>query len=143
DPTIAALLQRMPTTPNNTRVGDGTNLLGYQLNARSDDTLDNFGVRVDYDINSHNTITGTWAWNRQVVDRPDIDTSFDVVPLVQNNDTVKFLSTGWRWSPINSFTNEVRFGFNLAPAFFNTSQNFSDGYVLTASSLPVTGPKPN
>jgi len=143
DPTIAALLQRMPTTPNNTRVGDGTNLLGYQLNARSDDTLDNLGVRVDYDINSHNTITGTWAWNRQVVDRPDIDTSFDVVPLVQNNDTVKFLSTGWRWSPINSFTNEVRFGFNLAPAFFTTSQNFSDGYVLTDSSLPFTDPNPN
>jgi hypothetical protein len=143
DPTMAALLKRMPTTFNNTRVGDGTNLLGYQLNARSDDTLDNYGVRVDYDINPHNTVTGTWAWNRQIVDRPDIDTSFDLVPLVQNNDSIKFLSTGWRWSPITSFTNEVRFGFNLAPAFFTTSQNFSAGYVLTDSTLPFTDPNPN
>jgi hypothetical protein len=143
DSAMAALLKRMPTTSNNTRVGDGTNLLGYQFNARNDNTLDNYGVRLDYDINPHNTVSGTWAWNRQVVDRPDIDTSFDLVPLVQNNDSVKFLSTSWRWSPINSFTNEVRFGFNLAPAFFSTSQNFGAGYVLDDTSLPFTDPNPN
>ncbi|HYA62442.1 MAG TPA: TonB-dependent receptor [Candidatus Sulfotelmatobacter sp.] len=145
DSTMAALLKRMPTTFNNTRVGDGTNLLGYQFNERDNDTLDNYGVRVDYDINARNTITGTWAWNRQIVDRPDSDTSFNLVPAVNNNDKIKFLSTAWRWNPTNSATNELRFGFNLAPAFFYTTQNFGVGYVLNNAntSLPFTDPNPN
>jgi len=143
DNTIAALLKRMPTTYNNTRVGDGVNLLGYQFNERSDNSLDNYGARLDYDLNAKNTISGTWAWNRQVVDRPDIDTSFDLVPVVQNNDSIKFLSTGWRWNPTNTVTNELRFGFNLAPAFFTTSQSFSAGYILDNSTLPFTDPSPN
>ena len=143
DPTMLALLSRMPTTSNNTRVGDGVNLLGYQLNARSDDTLDNYGFRVDYNANAKNTLTGTYSWNRQIVDRPDIDTSFDKVPLVQNNDDIKFLSTSWRWNPRSDFTNEVRFGFDLAPAYFVTSQNFSSGFVLDDTTLPFTDPNPN
>jgi len=143
DPAMLALLKRIPTTPNNTRVGDGVNLLGYQLNARNNSTQDNAGTRVDYNINQKNTVTGTFSWNRQVVDRPDIDTSYDVVPLVQNNDAIKFLSTAWRYSPNGKVTNEVRFGFDLAPAYFSSSQNFSSGYVLDDSVLPFTDPNPN
>ena len=72
DPTMLALIKQIPASlANNTRVGDGVNLLGYQLNARANNTQDNYGFRVDYDLNQHNTITGTWAWNRQIVDRPD------------------------------------------------------------------------
>jgi hypothetical protein len=143
DPAMLALIKRIPTTPNNTRVGDGVNLLGYQLNARSNQTQDNYGFRVDYNASSKNTFTGTYAWNRQVVDRPDIDTSYDTVPLVQNNDAIKFLSTAWRWNPRSNLTNEVRFGFDLAPAYFTTSQNFGSGYVLNDSTLPFTDPNPN
>ncbi|HXJ14954.1 MAG TPA: TonB-dependent receptor [Candidatus Limnocylindrales bacterium] len=143
DPTMLALVQQIPANKaNNTRVGDGVNLLGYQLNARSDNTLDNTGVRVDYNLNLHNTISGTFAWNRQVVDRPDIDTSFNTVPLVQNNDTTKFLSLSWRWSPTGTITNEARFGFNLAPATFTTGQKFGS-FVLDDTTLPFTDPNPN
>lgn len=146
DPAIATLLQRMPTTPNNDRVGDGINLRGYQFNQRSNNSLNNYGARVDYDINAHNTVTGTWAWNHQTVDRTDGSlavASFNVVPLSKNDDSTKFLSTAWRWNPTPAFTNEVRFGFNLAPGFFTTSQNFSSGYVLDDTSLPYTDPNPN
>jgi hypothetical protein len=143
DPTMLALIQQIPAAKtNNTRVGDGINLLGYQLNARSNDTRDNYGWRVDYNLNSHNTINGTWAWNRDIVDRPDIDTSFDTVPLVTNNNSEKFLSLGWRWSPTGTITNEARFGFNLAPAFFMTAQKFGS-YVLDDTTLPFTDPNPN
>ena len=70
---MLALIKQIPASlANNTRVGDGVNLLGYQLNAQANNTQDNFGFRVDYDLNQHNTITGTFAWNRQIVDRPDI-----------------------------------------------------------------------
>jgi hypothetical protein len=97
---------------------------------------------VDYNLNLHNTISGTWAWNRDIVDRPDIDTSFDTVPLVANNNSEKFLSLGWRWSPTGTITNEARFGFNLAPAFFTTGQKFGS-YVLDDTTLPFTDPNPN
>jgi hypothetical protein len=143
DSTMLALIKRMPTTPNNTRVGDTVNLLGYQFNTRSNVTQDNYGFRGDYNLNSKNTISATYSWNRQVVDRPDIDTSFDKVPLVQNNDAIKFLSTSWRWNPRSNLTNEVRFGFDLAPAYFTTSQNFGSGFVLNDGTLPFTDPNPN
>jgi hypothetical protein len=144
DPTMLALMQRMPKTSNSNSCGtcDGLNIFGYQLNARDNDTLDNVGARIDYNLNSTNTLTGTWAWNRQVVDRPDIDTSFDTVPLVTNDDKVKFLSTAWRWSPGTTFTNQVRFGFDFGPAFFDTAQKFGST-VLDNSSLAFSDPDPN
>ncbi len=143
DPTMLALIKRIPTTSNNTRVGDGVNLLGDQFNSRSNATQDNYGFRADYNVNRKNTISATYSWNRQVVDRPDIDTSFDKIPLVQNNDAIKFLSTSWRWNPKSNLTNEVRFGFDLAPAYFSTSQNFGSGFVLNDGTLPFTDPNPN
>ncbi len=150
DPAMLALIQRVPAAlANNPRLGDGVNLLGYQLNARSNDTRDNYGFRVDYNLNQHNTITGTWAWNRDITDRPDIDTSFDTVPLVSSNGKEKFLSLGWRWSPSGTITNEARFGFNLAPGFFTTNQKFGS-YIVNqtdpasgATLVPFTLPDPN
>lgn len=142
DAAVTALLARMPKTSNNTRNGDGVNLLGYQLNARNNQTQDNYGFRGDYDLNAHNTFSATYSWNRQIVDRPDIDTSYNTVPLVTNNDAIKFLSTAWRWNPRSDFTNEVRFGFDLAPAFFVTAQKFGS-YILNDNSLAFTDPDPN
>ena len=39
------------------------------------------------------------------------------------------MSVAWRWSPGASFTNELRGGFNLAPATFTTSEEFGD-YII-------------
>ena len=39
---------------------------------------------------------------------------------------------GWRWSPSGTITNEARFGFNLAPAYFLTTQKF--GRLLSGST---------
>ena len=144
DPTTLALLGRQPTAPSNSNscpTCDGVNLLGYLFNARNNQTQDNYGFRVDYNLNSRNTFTGTYSWNRQVVDRPDIDQSFNLIPLVQNNDSIHFLSTAWRWSPTPNITNEVRFGFDLAPAFFTTSQNFSSGFLISGTAF--TNPDPD
>jgi len=143
DPAIQALIKRVPVVTNNNRVGDGVNLLGDQFNAQSNNSLDNWGFRSDYNLNSRNTITGTFAWNRQLVDRPDIDQSFNTVPLVTNNDKTKFLSLAWRWNPNNVTTNEARFGFNLAPAFFNTAQKFSPSGIIDSTTIPFTNPDPN
>ncbi|HEY6946353.1 MAG TPA: TonB-dependent receptor [Candidatus Acidoferrum sp.] len=141
DPIMANILSRTPNTANSSGAGDGVNTLGFDYVQRSNRTRDNYGARVDYNLNDRNSLTTTWSWNRDIVDRPDIDTSFDVVPLVQNNDSIKFLSTAWRWNPTSLFTNQVRFGFDLAPAYFLTSRNFSSGF-LTAGTLS-TNPDPN
>jgi len=142
DPAMLNLIARMPKTFNNTRAGDGTNLLGYQLNARNNNTLDNYGFRVDYNLNAHNSLTATYSWNRQIVDRPDLDTSFDTIPLINNSDSTHFLSAAWQWNPRSDLTNEVRFGMDLAPGYFNTSQKFGS-YVLDDTNLPFTDPNPN
>jgi hypothetical protein len=151
DPTMLALIQRIPAScpggPGcNTRVGDGVNLLGYQFNQRNNQTQDNYGFRVDYDLNTHNTISGTWSWNRQIVDRPNAanggDPSYNVIPAVTNNYSVKFLSLAWRWSPTGTITNEARFGFNLQPAYFFTTQQFGS-FILDDTTLPFTDPNPN
>jgi hypothetical protein len=149
DPSMLALIKRVPTLSNNNRVGDGVNLLGYQYNARSDNSRDNTGTRVDYNFNGKNTFSAIFSYNRNFVDRPDIDQNFDAVPLVFNDDHIKFLSTAWRWNPNSTMTNEVRFGFNIAPAYFLTNQKFGNYLVdqndpLTGAPLvPFTIPDPN
>ncbi|HKV28647.1 MAG TPA: TonB-dependent receptor [Candidatus Acidoferrales bacterium] len=140
DPAIASLLARVPTTANDPNVGDNLNTNGFDFNARSDNQLKNTGFRLDFEPSSRNSFSGTYAWNRQTVDRPDIDTSFNVVPLVSNFDTTNFLAAAWRWNPTNSLTNEVRFGFDLAPATFNTGQKFGTQII---SGTIFTNPDPN
>ena len=144
DPVIASLLSRIPgnAAVNNNAVGDGLNTAGFSFNARENATLKNTGVRADYVLNQHNSFSGTYYWNRQIFDRPDIDTSFNTVPIVSNFDGINFFSSAWRWSPSASFTNEVRFGFDLAPATFNTSQKFGPFFVDNAA-LAFTSPDPN
>jgi hypothetical protein len=144
DPAIAALLARIPANAvvNNGAVGDGINTAGFSFNARDDATLKNTGARADYVLNEHHSFSASYYWNRQIFDRPDIDTTFDTVPIVSNFDAINFFSTAWRWSPGSNFTNEVRFGFDLAPATFNTSQKFGSFYV-DSGALAFTNPDPN
>ena len=129
DPYIANnLLTRVPTTINNTSIGDGLNTGGYSFNQRDDRTRDNTSIRLDWNPAAHHSFSGTYAWNHDTFDRPgfglSIQNTYDPVPSVYNNDKANFLSTAWRWSPTSNFTNEVRFGFNLAPINFLTRQKF-------------------
>lgn len=141
DPVTAALIHQIPTTVgNNTRVGDTLNTTGFAFNARSNNKLRNPGIRVDYLASEHNSFSGTYAWNQQIVDRPDIDTSFDTVPIVTNNDKVNFATAAWRWSPNSLLTNEVRFGLNFAPATFATTQQFGSTFI---TGTDFTNPLPN
>lgn len=142
DPAVAALIARIPTTAavNNTNVGDGLNTAGFEFNASNNALLKNTGVRADFTPSEHHSFSATYYWNRQIFQRPDIDTSFNTVPEVNNFDGINFFSTAWRWSPSANFTNEVRFGFDLAPATFDTSQKFGTSYI---TNLAFTSPDPN
>lgn len=107
DPAVAALMARIPTTAvvNNTNVGDGLNTAGFEFNASDNALLKNTGVRADYTPSEHHSFSATYYWNRQIFQRPDIDTSFNTVPEVNNFDGINFFSTAWRWSPSANFTN--------------------------------------
>ena len=150
DPAIASLLARVPSSAvvNNSQVGDGLNTAGFAFNSRNNSTLKNTGARVDYTPTDHQSFSATYYWNREIFDRPDIDTSFNTVPIVSNFDAINFFTAAWRWSPTANLTNEVRFGFDLAPATFNTSQKFGPSIITTPTDsngtpLVLTNPDPN
>ena len=46
-----------------------------------------------------------------------------------NDDKVKLFSGVWRSVPKANLTNEVRYGFNLAPALFLTNENFGSAIL--------------
>ncbi|HUI53564.1 MAG TPA: TonB-dependent receptor [Bryobacteraceae bacterium] len=146
DPTVANLLGQIPgpSQINIYTVGDSTAALlkntgGYLFNQRSNRTRNNYTGRVDYVMSSKSTISGTYAYNTDLLDRPDVNTTgYQAVPPCNNNDKVKFLSTGWRYNPKATLTNEVRFGFNLAPALFLTNQDFGNDIIGgTLFSTPI------
>jgi hypothetical protein len=135
DPFIANILNMVPTDINNFRTGDSTasqlfNTAGFEFNKRANRTRDNYGFRVDYIPNTKHAFYGTWAWNRDVVDRNDLDGTFSRAPIVFNDDNKKLLSATWRWAPTSTFTNEVRGGFNLAPATFTVAEGTRPDFLV-------------
>ena len=150
DPFIASLLTRVPTTIN-TAAGDSaatfpTQLLntgGFSFNQRSNRIRDNYGFRLDYSLTQNHQFSGIWAWNRDIVDRFDIDASFNTVPIVANNDAKKFLSVAWRWSISPTLTNEVRGGFNFAPGTFKNTRDFGSDPVFVVPATIFNNPDVN
>ncbi|HLH41823.1 MAG TPA: TonB-dependent receptor [Bryobacteraceae bacterium] len=125
DPVMANLLAQVPGPEkiNNFRVGDSQpgklrNTAGYSYLVRNNEDRDNATGRLDYFVSPKNSVSGTFAWNRDTVDRPDVGIGYEPVSPFQNNDARKFTSVMWRWSPKANFTNELRAGLNFAPVTF-------------------------
>ncbi len=126
DPTIQALLAQIPTPDkiNNFRVGHSQpgqllNTAGYSYLVRANEDRDHVTGKVDYNLSTKHVIAGSYAWNRDTVDRPDVAVSYSTVPPAFNDDHVKFAALSWRWSPLATLTNELRGGLNFAPATFD------------------------
>src|SRR5262249_42609534 len=122
---------------NNFRNGDSSGTLlrntgGYSFNQRNNRDRNNVTGKLDYNLSDRNTISGTFLYNTDLLDRPDVTTtSFSAVPLVGNDDIVYASSVGWRWNPKPSLTNEVRAGFNRAPALFISTETFPTAIIGT------------
>jgi Carboxypeptidase regulatory-like domain len=146
DPVAASLLAQVPGADkiNNFLVGDSSNTLsrntaGYSFLKRNNRTRDNVTGKIDYVPSVKHSFTWSYIWNRDILDRPDQDSTFSLVPLVSNSDYVKLMSSSWRWSPRPNLTNEARFGFNWAPAIFLDSQKIPDFFVTgTTYTNPQT-----
>src|SRR5262249_1485692 len=107
DPYSQTFISQTPTAGNSNDVGDGLNTIGYRFNQRSNEIRDSVTGKFDYFPSSRHAISGTWVWNRDLVDRPDLDNTFNLVPGVYNDNNSKLLSLAWRWSVRPSLSNEL------------------------------------
>ena len=140
DPAMAALLAQVPGPQfiNNNEVGDGLNTGGYRFNQRDNEIRDNVTGKIDYNITTRHAVSGSFSWNRDNSDRPDLENDYVPVPKATNPTNAKLLAVSWRFTPTARLTNEVRAGFNLTTIAFDTSQTFG-GALITgmAFSDPV------
>jgi len=132
DSGIQPLLAQIPTTINNSVVGDGRNTGGYRFNQRDNELLDNFTGKIDYNISVKNAVSGSYSHNRDNSDRPDASNNFGIVPAVYNPTHADLVALSWRWTPGGTITNELRGGFNLTYGYFNNAQN-TVPYILAGT----------
>ncbi len=135
---MQGLLAKVPTVYNNYSRGDSSNALlrntaGYQFNVRDNRVQNHYTGRMDYNLSTRNSLTASYLYTSDVLDRPDCDTTFDTIPGCANDNGTRFLSVGWRYNPLATLTNEARFGFNLAPGLF-VAQPSGPGYFMAGTS---------
>lgn len=131
DPVMAKILAQVPGPQyiNNGLVGDGLNTGGYLFNQRADETRDNVTGRMDYNINTKQALSGSFSWNRDNSDRPDIENDYSPIPKAYNPNSATLLALSWRWTPTARLTNEFRGGFNLTNGDFTSSQSFGGSLI--------------
>ena len=137
NPTMQALINQIPPASkiNNYRTGDslpdGTqlNTAGYSYFVRDNRDRDNVTGKLDYNLSEKHVFTGSFAWNRDLLDRPDAAQTYSSIPPFYNNEDVKFAAASWRWSPSPTFTNELRGGLNYAPAIFATNGTLPSSFI--------------
>ena len=83
---------------------------------------------------------GTVTWRTGRGAGLGLPNTYSPVPVVYNDDKENFLSVAWNWTPKPTFTNEVRFGFDLAPINSLTNQKFG---AFTVSNLLFNNPDQN
>jgi hypothetical protein len=132
DSGIQPLLAEVPTTINNSEVGDGRNTGGYRFNQRSNALQDNVGGRLDYNLSTKNSFAGSFHHNRFNSDRPDASNNYGVVPAITNPTHADLLSLSWRYTPSGTLTNELRGGFNRTYGYF-LSNDTNVPYILTGT----------
>jgi hypothetical protein len=145
DPAMQQLLAAVPGPEkiNSFRAGDSResllrNTAGYSFIRQGHHNRDNVTFKLDHNLSTANTFTGSFIWNRQELTRSDLVNDFSTVPKVHQDDKRKLLSLAWRWNPRPALTNEIRGGFNLAPITFDTDEKFGERLITnTIYSNPV------
>jgi hypothetical protein len=122
NPFIQGLLAGVPAEGNNPTLGDGLNTTGYTFNARNNVTRDSVTGKVDYNLSPKNVFSGTYAWNRDILDRPATGPYYTIVPPIYNVIHGNLYSASWRSTPTGTFTNELRGGLNFIPGTFENRQ---------------------
>lgn len=136
NPTIASrFLSRIPQA-NSTQVGDGLNTAGFAVVQNFNTDQSNYTGRVDYKVNPLNTVTGIYRFVRNIVNRADIDDTFNQDPRATSGSDSPLFSLGLASAISSKFTNEISGGrFSTNPAFLRLDplQSISFGLPLVSN----------
>ena len=128
DAAAAQILSQIPAPGeiNNFDRGDSTserqlNTAGYRFLTRDNADRTAITARGDWNASRSGALAVTYKRSQETNDRPDSGVGFYEAPPVQDFVKSQFLSAAWRSTFGPRWTNEARFGFNLAPGDFRNS----------------------
>lgn len=124
NPAIVSRFISLLPNGNSTETGDGLNTTGYRFTQKSDQDRHTFTTRIDYDIDSKNSINGVYNRALEGNLRSDIDGAFNTVPVVTQPAKTNFVALAWRRQITSNFVNELRGGiFYSKPDFLRSLAN--------------------
>src|SRR5215469_7644879 len=148
DPSVKSYLGLAPL-PNNFATGDGLNTAGFTFAAPATDKQVDVTAKIDYTINSHNTIFGRYSQGHQNTFADQVNGGLQVFPglpaTVNTFRQPRNLAVDWRFSPTTSITNEFLAGFNrfgyafVNPAYATSTQTPFNPNLVTAPLSSYVG----
>lgn len=138
DPTIAALINRVPNQSNLTTVGDGLNTTGFQFVRSVPFDRDSFAARVDYNPNERHHLEFIYRWSDEAIARSDIDQTFNRTLQVVQTARTNFGVAAWVWQISPRISNELRAGANFTEPFFGVDRAAQRDFFV--GGLPFTNP---
>ncbi|MGE0127761.1 MAG: TonB-dependent receptor [Blastocatellales bacterium] len=134
DPKSQALIATTPL-PNDLSTADITsntalaNNAGFRFNSPTGFDSDLWGFRVDYDATARHRFEAIYSRFTFLFPNSGGE-PFPGRPGDGQDSTRPRGSFAWNWTPTNSLTNELRYGFNNYNVSFFTNEPFADGLQL-------------
>lgn len=117
-PALTAFLQSRYPAPNSTAVGDGLNTGGYVFNAPANQTLNNYVVRLDYNMTNKMKVFVRGSLVRETDDRvPSLQFPGDPLTFIDTNHDYAYVF-GHTWVISNSKINQFVYGETRQEANF-------------------------
>lgn len=119
----ARVLSQLPAAGNNTSIGDNLNTTGFDLTRDFSTKRNAYTTRVDVDATDKDTFNAVLAYNREDINRPDVDVAtFSSIPDATQFALNKTLSFTYRRTISDTILNEFRAGiFTSEVPFDRTS----------------------
>ncbi|HWP43344.1 MAG TPA: TonB-dependent receptor, partial [Blastocatellia bacterium] len=140
DPLVQSrILDRTPTSGNNTDAGDQLNTTGFRFNQKQNQDREAFTIRMDHEISQNQSLNGVYSYREEFLLRPDIEGGggFNPTPFGFQDAQTHFLALAHRWTMSDSFTNEVRGGLQFSkPAFGRTDEPTDFFFTVPLISSP-------
>jgi hypothetical protein len=141
DPTIQRrVLDPMPLFGNSTIANNGLTQL-LQFNQSDNDTRNGITTRLDFDLNSRNSLNFVYKYNNNGDERQTDLGGFGTHPFVRQSGPTQFYVGSYRTTIGSAFVNEVRAAYEPAEPFFKQSSLPSDFIIgtIAANGAPVSG----
>jgi hypothetical protein len=137
DSVIASrILANLPTAGNNATLGDQLNTTGLTFTRATNTDRKAFTSRVDWVINSTNSINGIFEYKKENNLRNDVDAQqggtaccYTTIPFGFQPAHTPFFAAAWHWSPSANLTNEVSGGWQRSDPTFGDTQTTPAFYI--------------